>query len=130
MNKAILMGRLTKHPELRQTQSGTSVCNFTLAVNRRFKNSQGERETDFLPCVAWRGTADFIAKYFRKGERMAVIGEIQTRSWEGDDGQKRFITEINVDEAHFADGKSSGNNRGSEDDFVDVEATPSLPFDL
>ena len=79
MNKAILMGRLTRDPELRQTGSGISVCNFQIAVDRRFKNAQGERETDFIPIVCWRHQAEFVNRYFQKGSRIALVGSIQVR---------------------------------------------------
>jgi len=120
MNKAILIGRLTKDPELRSTSNNNSVCNFTLAVDRRFKNANGEKETDFIPCVAWRNTAEFISKYFSKGVRMAVVGSIQPRSWEDENGSKNYITEILVDEAYFADGKS---------EYMPADDA-SLPFNL
>ncbi len=112
MNKAILMGRLTKDPELRTTQSNISVCSFTLACDRRFKNQQGERETDFIPCVAWRQTAEFVARYFEKGARVCVVGSIQPRSWEDDKGERRYITEVIVDEAYFADNKRQTDDNG------------------
>ncbi|HHT25585.1 MAG TPA: single-stranded DNA-binding protein [Clostridiaceae bacterium] len=105
MNKAILMGRLTKDPELRTTQNNISVCSFTLAIDRRFKNQQGERETDFIPIVAWRQTAEFAARYFSKGARMALVGSIQPRSWEDENGERRYITEVIADEIYFADSK-------------------------
>ncbi len=112
MNKAILLGRLTKDPELRTTQNNISVCSFTLAVDRRFKNQQGERETDFIPCVAWRQTAEFTAKYFNKGARIAVVGSIQPRSWDDEKGERHFITEVIVDEVYFADSKRQGDGSG------------------
>lgn len=105
MNKAILMGRLTKDPELRTTSNDVSVCSFTLAVDRRFKNAQGEREADFIPVVAWRQQADFAARYFSKGSRMALVGSIQPRSWEDTDGKRHYITEVIAEEIYFADSK-------------------------
>ncbi|MDI9490645.1 MAG: single-stranded DNA-binding protein [Clostridiaceae bacterium] len=114
MNKAILMGRLTKDPELRTTQNNVSVCSFTLAIDRRFKNQHGERETDFIPIVAWRQTAEFAARYFSKGSRMALVGSIQPRSWEDEKGERRYITEVIADEIYFADSKrQSDDNYGS-----------------
>lgn len=112
MNKVILMGRLVKDPELKPTQNNISVCTFTLAVDRRFKNQQGERETDFIPCVAWRQTAEFVAKYFSKGARMSLVGSMQVRSWD-DNGSRRFITEVIADEVYFADSKRSDNDSGN-----------------
>ena len=102
MNKVTLMGRLTRDPELRSTASGTSVASFTLAVDRRFASRDGERQADFINCVAWRQTAEFIAKYFPKGRMIAVCGSIQTRTWDDQEGKKHYVTEVVVDEAYFA----------------------------
>lgn len=110
MNKAILMGRLTRDPELKSTNSGISVCTFSIAIDRRFKNASGERETDFIPIVTWRQTADFVARYFRKGSRIAVVGSIQVRPWEDKDGNRRSTTEVVADEVYFADSKASGES--------------------
>ena len=128
LNKAILMGRLTKDPELKTTQNGNSVCSFTLAIDRRFKNQQGERETDFIPIVAWRQTAEFAAKYFSKGSKMALVGTIQPRSWEDDNGERRYITEVIADEIYFADSKrqQNDNNQG----YMPPSNGAELPFDL
>lgn len=106
LNKAILMGRLTKDPELRSTQSGTPVCSFTLAVNRRGKDDG----TDFLDIVAWNKTAEFVSKYFTKGQQVAVAGRIQSRTWEDSNGNKRKSVEIVAEEVHFAESKKQGNN--------------------
>ena len=103
MNKVILIGNLARDPELRTTQSGVPRCLFTLAVHRRFTNAQGEREADFINCVAWRTTAEFVQRYFTKGRKCAVVGQLQTRSYEGQDGQKRYVTEVVVDEVEFVD---------------------------
>ena len=110
VNKVILMGRVTATPELKSTTSGTSVLSFSLAVDRRFTGQNGERATDFLDCVAWRGTAEFIAKYFKKGDMIAVCGEIHTRTYTDNGGNKRKAVEIVIDEASFCGGKSDGNN--------------------
>ena len=126
LNKAILMGRLTKDPELKTTQNGNSVCSFTLAIDRRFKNQQGERETDFIPIVAWRQTAEFAAKYFSKGSKMALVGTIQPRSWEDDNGERRYITEVVADEIYFADSKRQQNDQG----YMPPSDGAELPFDL
>lgn len=101
MNKAMLIGNLTRDPDLRTTPSGTSVCNFTLAVSRRFSNQQGEREADFIPVVVWRTQAENCAKYLRKGSQVAISGSIQTRSYEAQDGSRRYVTEIVADEVKF-----------------------------
>ena len=126
MNKAVLMGRLTKDPELKTTQNGNSVCSFTLAIDRRFKNQQGERETDFIPIVAWRQTAEFVAKYFSKGSKIALVGSIQTRSWEDEQGQRRYATEVVTDEVYFADSKRQADNQSEYMPASDER----LPFDL
>ena len=130
MNHATLLGRLTKAPELKQTQSGISVCNFTVAVDRKYKNQDGTRDTDFLPCVAWRHTAEFIAKYFHKGERIAVEGEIRPKSWEDETGQRRYMTEIVVDQAYFADGKRSGGGDNYDTYEAPAYDDSDLPFDM
>src|SRR5574344_2518074 len=101
MNKCILIGNLTKDPELTTTTRGISVCRFTLAISRRFTNSEGERETDFLNIVAWRGLADNCHKFLRKGSKAAVVGNIQTRSYDAQDGTKRYVTEVVAEEVEF-----------------------------
>jgi len=110
MNKVVLIGRLTKDPELRYTQGGTAVANFTLAVNRRFSNQNGEREADFINCVAWQKTAEFVANYFKKGQQMAMEGRIQVSVYDGNDGQKRWKTEIIAEQIEFVGSKSNGSN--------------------
>jgi len=109
MNKVILIGRLTKEPEVKTTSSSISVCKFILAVDRSFKDANGQRQADFINCVAWRQTANFISSYFHKGSKIAVIGSIQTRNYDDKDGKKVYVTEIVVDEAEFVE--SSGNNQ-------------------
>ena len=103
MNKVELIGRLTKEPELKLTTNQTQFCNFTVAVDRKFKDANGQRQTDFINCVAWKQTAVFIQKYFHKGSRIALIGNIQTRSYDGQDGQKHFVTEVIIDEVEFVE---------------------------
>lgn len=110
MNKAILMGRLTRDPEMRTTASQVPVCSFTLAVDRRFKNASGERQADFIPIVAWRQQAEFCGKYFRKGSKMIVVGSIQTRSWDDTEGKRHSVTEVIADEVYFAESKRSDSN--------------------
>lgn len=107
LNKVIIGGRLTDTPVLNTTTSGIPVTTFTVAVNRRFADKQtGENTADFLNVTAWRQTAEFITRYFRKASSICVVGAIQTRSWTDKDGQKRFVTEIVADEAYFVDAKS------------------------
>lgn len=109
LNVAVLMGRLTADPELRTTQNGTSVTSFTLAVERSFAPEGKERQADFIDIVAWRGTADFVCKYFRKGQLVAVQGSIQTRSYTDKDGNKRKSFEVVADNVHFAEPKRNEN---------------------
>ncbi|MDR3086038.1 MAG: single-stranded DNA-binding protein [Christensenellaceae bacterium] len=106
MNKVILIGNLTKDPELRTTQGGVSVCTLRIAVTRRFANAQGVRESDFFDVVAWRQTADFVSRYFTKGRKIAIVGTLQNRSYEAKDGTKRTVTEVIADEAEFVDSRS------------------------
>lgn len=135
MNKVILMGRLTKDPEMRQTQQGTSVCRFSLAVNRRFAK-EGQMTADFINCTAWRNTADFISKYFHKGNMIAVVGSLNTSSWEGQDGKKQYSMDVLVDEAYFTGSKENtsasapANTSGGFDGFMEMDATgDSFPWE-
>ena len=128
LNKVVLAGRITADPELKQTPSGVSVVRFTLAVNRRFSrnNDQGEQQTDFITMVAWRQTAEFISKYFRKGSALCVTGSIQTRSWTDQQGQKRYGTDVVVDEAMFVDSRSESTGAQGNSYVPDAyNATPS-----
>ena len=112
MNKVILIGRLTKDPDLRYTQSGTAVASFTLAVNRRY-NPNGEQEADFINCVAWQKAAEFVANYFKKGQQMALEGRLQVRSYDGDDGKRRWVTEVVVEQMEFVGSKNDKGNSGN-----------------
>lgn len=125
MNKVILMGRLTKDPEIRYTQNNTPVCNFTLAVDRRFSK---EKQADFINCQAWQKTAEFISKYFQKGLMIAVVGSIQTRTWEDNEGKKRYITEVIVDEAYFTGSKSKTETDKATDTWPPDDEDDDLPF--
>lgn len=116
MNKVILMGHLTKDVEMRQTPNGTNVARFSLAVNRRFSK---ERQADFINCVAWRQTGEFIARYFQKGSMIAVVGNIQSRSWDGQDGKKQYAIEVVVDEAYFAGSKSDNASQDGMSQITD-----------
>lgn len=115
MNKVILIGRLTKDPELTTTTSGVSVVRFSLAVSRRYTNSEGERETDFLNIVAWRGLADTCHKFLRKGSQAAVVGSIQTRSYDAQDGTKRYTTEVVAEEVEFVGSRPQSSDNNSDD---------------
>lgn len=108
MNKVILVGRLTKDPEVKNTASQVPFCNFTVAVDRRFKDANGQRQADFISCVAWRQTASFIGSYFRKGSKIGISGSIQTRTYDDNNGQKRYVTEVVVDEAEFVESANAG----------------------
>lgn len=124
INNSVLMGRLTATPELRQTASGVSVTNFTLAVERSFVKQGEERQADFIDCIAWRNTADFIARYFQKGSMIAVVGSIQTRSYEDKNGNKRKATEIVVDNASFCGSK--GENQQNTANYTPATESPSF----
>ena len=139
MNKVILMGRLTKEPEVRYTQtSNTLVASFTLAVNRRFVKQGEERQADFINIIAWSKIGEFCSKYFSKGQQVGIIGRLQTRNWEDDQGQKHYITEVIAEEAYFAECKRNSNT--SSDPFAassgetvngndfDISSDDDLPF--
>ena len=146
LNKVVLCGRLTADPELKQTQNGIAVVSFTLAVNRRFTrgaDGQGNSQADFINCVAWRNTAEFISKYFHKGSSLCVTGSIQTRTWTDNTGAKRYATDVVVDEAMFVDSRSDSNqssyvpdaygspsfsNMGEAPNFEEVKTDDDLPF--
>ena len=110
LNKIILMGRLTRDPELRRTGSGTAVTSFSLAVDRDFKSQGGEKETDFIDIVAWRNTAEFVSKYFTKGRMAVVEGRLQMRDWTDKDGNKRRSAEVVADNVYFGDTKREGGD--------------------
>lgn len=127
MNKAILVGRLTKDPELRTTPSGVSVCRFTVAVNRRFKNAEGNYDADFISCTAFRKTAEFISKNFAKGACIGIVGSIQAGSYEKG-GQRVFTTEIMVDEAYFVGVKATENKTEKQPDIGEIFANADIPM--
>lgn len=112
-NKAILIGNMTADPELKQTTSGLSVCSFSIAVNRRFAK-EGEQNVDFISIVAWRQQAEFVTRYFKKGNPILICGQIQTRSWTDNQGNKRFATEVIADEVGFVSGKDSSSEQKNE----------------
>lgn len=121
LNKAILIGRLTRDPELKYLQNGTAVASFTLAVDRTFKNKDGEKEADFIPVVAWRKTAELCGKYLAKGSQAAISGRIQTRSYDANDGSKRYVTEVVADEVQFIGSKADNpKNIGSDNENFGV----------
>ena len=112
LNKIIIMGRLTRDPELRRTASSTAVAGFTLAVDRDFKSQNGEKSTDFIDVVAWRNTAEFVAKYFTKGRMAAVEGRLQIRDWKDKDGNNRRSAEVVAENVYFGDSKRDGAPAG------------------
>ena len=143
MNKVILMGRLTRDPEVRYTQTNnTLVASFSLAINRRFVRPGEERQADFINIVAWSKLGEFCSKYFRKGQQVSIVGRLQTRTWDDEQGQKHYVTEVVAEEAYFAEGKRdsdaassnfdstfgampSGNDPSSD---FDVSSGNDLPF--
>lgn len=131
MNKVELIGRLTKDVEIKTTQNQTQYTQFTLAVDRRFKDANGQRQADFIQCVAWKQTAVFIQKYFRKGNRLAVIGSIQTRSYDDKNGQKVYVTEVVVDEAEFVESQSAQASVPAPQEPAQApEPVGQLPFEI
>lgn len=135
LNHIVIMGRLTRSPELRRTGNGTAVTSFTLAVDRDFAPKDGsERETDFIDCVAWRNTGEFVEKYFSKGRMAVVSGRLQIRAWTDKDGNKRRTAEVVADNVYFGDSKkdesySSGNTSAPASEFTPMEDDDAqLPF--
>ena len=128
MNKTILIGNLTKDPEVKTTTSGVSVAGMTLAVNRRYKGADGKQVTDFIPVIAWRKLADLCGQYLSKGKKVCIVGEIQTRNYLADDGSKRYVTEVVADEIEFLSAAGSKQTI-SQDEFGFEDITDDeLPF--
>ena len=126
LNRIILMGRLTRDPELRRTGSGTAVTSFSLAVDRDFKSQSGEKETDFIDIVAWRNTAEFVSKFFTKGRMAVVEGRLQIRDWTDKDGGKRRSAEVVADNVYFGDSKrDGGDNSGYNPGYAPAPASHS-----
>lgn len=138
MNKCIEIGRIATDIEMRTTQSGVSVATFKIAVNRRVKNAQGGHDADFIPVVLWRQQAEFLSRYGSKGDRVAVCGTVQTRSYDAQDGTKRYVTEINAEEVELLGSSRNGNSGGGEQPqaqstmqqqgFEEVDDDDQLPF--
>lgn len=126
LNHISIMGRICKDPELRTTGSGVSVCTFTVAVERDF-SGKGEKITDFVECVAWRGTADFVSKYFSKGKMIVVDGSLQSRKWEDKNGNKRTAWEVLANNVYFADSSKQTGDAGQQH-FEEIEEDGDLPF--
>ena len=127
LNKVVLAGRLTADPELKQTTTGISVTSFTLAVNRKYAKDQEQQQTDFINIVAWRQTAEFISRYFKKGSALCITGSIQVRSWQDQQGQKRYATEVVADEAIFVDSKSDNQPAANGSYVPDAYAPAATP---
>ncbi len=126
LNKVILMGNLTADPELKQTPTGVSVCSFSIGVQRRFKDASGNYASDFINIVAWRQTAEFVAKYFRKGKPICVVGSLQTRNYTDQQGNKRYVTEVVADEATFTESK--GSDAGANPAFAGMGDMGAAPY--
>ena len=133
MNKVILVGRLTKEPELRVTPGGVCVCSFSVACNRRFVKQGEERKADFINCIAWRQTGEFVSKYFTKGKRIALEGSLQIRDWTDNEGKKHCVTEVVADNVEFAQSKNEQERQNVQSDELDAEGfvfveDEDLPF--
>ncbi len=133
MNKVILIGNLTKDPEISTTTTGVSVCRFTLAISRRYANADGERETDFINVVVWRTLADNCHKFLKKGSKVGVVGNIQSRSYDATDGSKRYVTEVIAEEVEFISTKTADGSfekKDAKDDVAKLETIDDegLPF--
>ena len=133
MNKCILIGNLTKDPELTTTSNGVAVCRFTIAVSRRYSNAEGERETDFLNIVVWRSLGENCHKFLKKGSKVGIVGNIQSRSYDATDGTKRYVTEIVAEEVEFlstrnADDQSPKSGVGEEISKLQPIDDDGLPF--
>lgn len=130
MNRVILIGRLTRDPELRYTGSNIPVASFTLAVNRNFSNQQGEREADFINIVVWRKQAENCKNYLNQGSQVAVIGSIQTRSYDDQNGQKRYVTEVVADNVEFLGSKNSSSNSNNMNSSASNNNAEPTPYDF
>ena len=128
LNKIIIMGRLTRNPELRRTGSGTAVTSFSLAFDRDFKSQSGEKETDFIDVVAWKNTAEFVSKYFSKGRMAVVEGRLQIRDWTDKAGNKRTTAEVVAENVYFADSKRSESNDNQKENFNALSGRVSDDF--
>lgn len=127
MNRAVLVGRITKDTEIKLTSNQSKLCMFTIAVDRRFKDKDGNRQADFINCLAWGKNAEFINKYFHKGSRIGIVGSIQTRSYADKDGKTVYVTEIVVDEAEFVE---NANSSASESPKTATQEQPDMPFEI
>jgi single-strand DNA-binding protein len=120
MNKVILLGRLTRDPEVKTTQNQVELCSFTVAVDRSYKDANGEKQTDFISCIAWRQKAKLLGQYFEKGSRIGIIGNLQSRNYDDNDGKKVYVTEVLVDEIEFVDSKKDREEQREEPEEQEV----------
>lgn len=127
MNKIILIGNLTKDPEMNETNNGTTYCKFTVATSRRYANQDGKRETDFTNVVVWKNLSELCKEYLSKGRKVAVVGELRTRSYEAEDGSKRYISEVLADEVEFLSPKDKDENPKSKPELIPCD-DQDLPF--
>ncbi len=130
MNKIMLVGRLVRDPEVRSTSTGSSTANFTVAVSRNFKNKDGNYDADFLPCVAFRNSADFVSKYFKKGSLIGIEGRVQTRNYDAQDGTKRYVTEVVVENIEFVGGRNEGSANPMGNNTAYMDAPSEAPMDV
>ena len=129
LNHITIMGRLTRDPELRRTGSGTAVTSFTIACDRDFSGQDGEKEADFIDCVAWRSTAEFVSKYFAKGRMAVVSGRLQLRGWTDKDGNKRKTAEVVADNVYFGDSKSESNGNRTPTSYAPPASCPVSDYE-
>lgn len=134
LNKVALIGHMTADPELKQTPNGVAVCSFSIGVNRKYSKENEQPQTDFINIVAWRNTAEFITKYFHKGDAICICGSIQTRSWTAQDGGKRYATEVIADEVNFVERRKTDErstpsyDTGAAPQFEEYSGDADLPF--
>ena len=128
LNKVILMGNMVAEPELKQTPSGVAVCSFRIGVQRRFKDANGTYASDFINIVAWRQQAEFVARYFHKGSCICIVGNIQVRNWTDQNGQKRYTTEVIVDEVNFVDSASESRGNAGQGGYNPYTEQPAPQF--
>lgn len=130
MNRVTLVGNLTRDPELKQTNTGTAVCRFAVACNRRYKNAEGKYDADFVNCVAWKQTAEFISQWFSKGRPIGIDGHLQSRSYDDKNGERRYVTEVVVDSAEFVGARESQGRRqnGSLDGYTENTPKPEAAY--
>ncbi len=130
LNRTVLVGRLTRDPELRYTENGTAVANFTIAVNRPFTNQQGERDADFINCVIWRRPAENLANYMKKGSQIGVDGRIQSRTFEDKDGKTVYVTEVVADSVQFLESKSNNASKPKQEPSNNMFENDGQPLDI